>query len=72
MERKWTILLLVSIGMFTAFLDAPVVSVAFPAIETSFPGAAATTVAWTLDAYFIGFATFLVVGGRVADRCGRR
>ncbi|MHB1568816.1 MAG: MFS transporter, partial [Solirubrobacteraceae bacterium] len=45
---------------------------AFPAIETSFPGAAATTVAWTLDAYFIGFATFLVVGGRVADRYGRR
>jgi EmrB/QacA subfamily drug resistance transporter len=72
LERKWKVLLLVSVGMFMAFLDAPVVSVAFPAIERSFPGATATTVAWTLDAYFIGFATFLVVGGRAADRYGRR
>jgi NTE family protein len=72
LERKWKVLLLVSVGMFTAFLDAPVVSVAFPAIGESFPGTPSTTVAWTLDAYFIGFATFLVVGGRMADRYGRR
>lgn len=72
LERKWRVLLLISVGSFMSFLDAPVLSVAFPAIEKSFPGTAPTTLAWTLDAYFIGFAAFLVVGGRVADRYGRR
>jgi EmrB/QacA subfamily drug resistance transporter len=72
MERKWKVLLLISIGSFMAFLDAPVLSVAFPALESTFKRVSVQTLAWTLDAYFIGFAAFLVVAGKVADRYGRR
>jgi EmrB/QacA subfamily drug resistance transporter len=72
MQRKWQILLLVSIGSFMAFLDAPVLSVAFPALHDTFDGAGTTTLAWTLDAYFIAFAAFLVVAGKAADRYGRK
>jgi EmrB/QacA subfamily drug resistance transporter len=54
-----------------AFLDAPVVSIAFPQIARSL-GSAATTTAWVLNAYFIAFAAGLVVAGRLADRFGRR
>lgn len=72
MSRHWKILLLVSIGDFMAYLDAPVVSVAFPAIHSSYPHTSAITLAWVLDAYFVGFAAFLVIAGKLADRLGRR
>jgi EmrB/QacA subfamily drug resistance transporter len=72
MARKWRILLLVSVGSFMAFLDAPVVSIAYPAIRNTFPGVLPTTLAWTLDVYFIGFAATLVIAGKIADRYGRQ
>jgi EmrB/QacA subfamily drug resistance transporter len=72
MDRRWKILLLVSVGDFMAYLDAPVVSVAFPSLQKSYPGASSATLAWVLDAYFIGFAAFLVMAGKLADRYGRR
>ena len=72
MDRRWKILLLVSVGDFMAYLDAPVVSVAFPSLQKSFPGASSATLAWVLDGYFIGFAAFLVMAGKLADRYGRR
>ncbi|HEV3002399.1 MAG TPA: MFS transporter, partial [Solirubrobacteraceae bacterium] len=72
MERRWQVLLLISIGSFMAFLDAPVVSVAFPEIQESFDGSSPTTIAWVLDGYFIAFAAPLAVAGKLADRFGRR
>jgi EmrB/QacA subfamily drug resistance transporter len=72
MDRKWRILILVTVGDFMAYLDAPVVSVAFPAIQRSYVNASSATLAWVLDAYFIGFAAFLVIAGKFADRFGRR
>ena len=72
MERRWRVLLLISIGSFMAFLDAPIVSVALPAIHKSFAGEPSSTIAWVLDGYFIAFAASLVVFGKLADRFGRR
>jgi EmrB/QacA subfamily drug resistance transporter len=72
MTRRWKILILVSIGDFMAYLDAPVVSVAFPSIQKSYGHTSPATLAWVLDAYFIGFAAFLVIAGKLADRLGRR
>jgi EmrB/QacA subfamily drug resistance transporter len=72
MERRWRVLLLISIGSFMAFLDAPIVSVALPAIHKSFVNEPSSTIAWVLDAYFIAFAAPLVVFGKLADRFGRR
>lgn len=72
MEKHWKILVLISIGSFMAFLDAAVISVAFPSIEASFESTSHAVLAWILDGYFIGFAALLVVGGKLADRFGRR
>jgi EmrB/QacA subfamily drug resistance transporter len=70
-ERHWKVLLLISVGSFAAFLDAPVVSVAFPAIHGSFKGSSTTALGWVLDGYFVAFATLPVFAGRLADRYGR-
>jgi EmrB/QacA subfamily drug resistance transporter len=72
LDRRWKTLLLVSVGSFMAFLDAPVVSIAFPSIRESFPEASTTTLSWVLNVYFLAFAALLVVGGKLADRYGRR
>jgi EmrB/QacA subfamily drug resistance transporter len=71
-ERRWKILLLVSVGSFMSFLDAPIVSIAFPSIAKSFRDSSPSTLAWVLDAYFLGFAVLLVLAGKLADRYGRR
>jgi EmrB/QacA subfamily drug resistance transporter len=70
LERKWKILILAALGSFTSFLDAPVVSIAFPAISETFPHTPATTLVWVLDGYFVAFAVFPVFAGRIADRYG--
>jgi MFS family permease len=71
LPRRWAVLGLISIGSFMAFLDAPVVSIAFPDIGGTF-GSSATATAWVLNGYFLGFAVFLVPAGKLADRFGRR
>ena len=71
LPRRWAVLGLISVGSFMAFLDAPVVSIAFPDIERSVDSSPTAT-AWVLNGYFLAFAVFLVPAGRLADRFGRR
>ena len=47
-------------------------NIAFPSIEADFSGTPRSTLAWALSGYSIVLAAFMVVGGRVADRRGRR
>jgi NTE family protein len=65
-------LLVASLGALLAFLDATIVNVAFPAIQTSFAGSSIGSLSWVLNAYNIVFAAFLVPAGRLADLLGRR
>ncbi|HEY7859006.1 MAG TPA: DHA2 family efflux MFS transporter permease subunit [Candidatus Nanopelagicales bacterium] len=67
-----TVLLVASFGAFLAFLDATIVNVAFPSIQTSFAGTSISELSWILNAYNIVFAAFLIVFGRLADLVGRR
>ena len=64
-------MLVASFGALLAFLDATIVNVAFPSIQ-SFPGTSIETLSWVLNAYNIVFAAFLVAAGRFADLFGRR
>lgn len=57
---------------FLIFFDTTVVSVAFPAIEKSFPGATHAQVALTLTGYATVIAALLLPSGRFADYLGRR
>ncbi|MFL5927717.1 MAG: MFS transporter [Gaiellaceae bacterium] len=70
--RPVTVVLIASLGMFMAFVDHTVVSVAFPNLLRSFPDAALSSLSWVISAYNIVFAAFLLPAGRVADVLGRR
>jgi EmrB/QacA subfamily drug resistance transporter len=63
---------LTALGAFVTSLDLSIVNVAFPAISRSFAGTSAAGLAWVLTGYSIVFGSLLVVGGRTADRLGRR
>src|SRR5258708_6192064 len=52
-------------------LDIRIVVVANPTIERAL-GFSAQTLQWTVTAYSLGFGGFLLLGGRLADRYGRR
>ncbi|HEX8205254.1 MAG TPA: MFS transporter, partial [Solirubrobacteraceae bacterium] len=72
MERRWKVLLVVSIAVFMASLDLFIVNIAFPEIARDFGDADVAELSWVLNAYAIVFAALLVAFGRLADRLGRK
>ncbi len=67
-----TVLAVASLGVFMAFVDATIVTIAFPDMQRSFPDSEAAGLSWVLNAYNIVFAAFLVAAGRAADLLGRK
>lgn len=47
-------------------------NIAVPILETEFPDAGLTTVSWVVSAFNVAQVTFMLLGGRLADRLGRR
>ncbi|HEY4028106.1 MAG TPA: MFS transporter [Candidatus Dormibacteraeota bacterium] len=72
MERRWKVLIVVSVAVLMASLDLFIVNFAFPSIRREFPGTSVAVVSWVLNAYAIVFAALLVPAGRLADLAGRR
>jgi EmrB/QacA subfamily drug resistance transporter len=66
-----TLLALVALAQFMVVLDATVVNVALPTIKTDL-GFSEQSLSWILNAYTLIFGGFLLLGGRAADRLGRR
>lgn len=69
-NKAWT-LILSSVGVFMAALDALVVTTALPVLRTSFK-ASVGDLEWTINAYVLTFACVLVSVSALADRFGRR
>ncbi|HET9037059.1 MAG TPA: MFS transporter [Myxococcaceae bacterium] len=65
------ILLASVVGSGMAFLDSTVVNVALPTLGRSL-GADLAGLQWTLDAYLLTLCAFLLVGGSLGDRLGRK
>lgn len=59
------------LGSSLAFLDATVVNIALPAIGRDL-GAGVAGLTWTVNAYTLTLAAFVLVGGSLGDRLGRR
>lgn len=59
------------LGSSAAFLDATVVNIALPAIGSDLD-AGVTGLTWTVNAYTLTLAAFVLVGGSLGDRFGRR
>ncbi|MGH2870575.1 MAG: MFS transporter [Solirubrobacteraceae bacterium] len=69
-RRGWT-LAIVSIGLFMVVLDNLVVSVALPSIHRDL-GASIQSLEWTVNAYTLSYAVFLLTGAALGDRFGRK
>ncbi|GAA0973712.1 Multidrug resistance protein Stp [Nocardioides aquaticus] len=67
---RWLLLAAV-LGSGLAGIDATVVNVALPAIGESLD-ADFTTLQWTVSAYALTLASFILLGGVLGDRYGRR
>ena len=67
---RWT-LLIVSIGLFMVVLDNLVVNVALPSIQRDL-GASIQSLEWTVNAYVLAYAVFLLTGAALGDRFGRK
>lgn len=59
------------LGSSVAFLDATVVNIALPAIGSDLD-ARVSGLTWTVNAYSLTLAAFVLVGGSLGDRLGRR
>src|SRR5918997_2340638 len=69
--NKWLVLTLVTVAQFMVVLDATIVNVALPAIQTDL-GFAQADLQWVITAYTLAFGGFLLLGGRAGDLFGRR
>src|SRR4051794_22421335 len=71
MKPKWWTLTAVGTGVFMLLLDLTIVNVALPDIQRAF-GASLSDLQWTIDAYALTLAAFLLTAGSLADLFGRR
>jgi EmrB/QacA subfamily drug resistance transporter len=70
-NRKWWTLAAVTFSLFMIMLDVTIVNVALPAIEADLD-TSLSALQWTVGAYTLTYAVFLLTGGKLADYLGRR
>src|SRR4051812_14842313 len=70
-QRKWWALVLLAAAQFVVVLDASIVNVALPSIGRDLEFQQ-DDLSWVVNAYTLFFGGFLLLGGRLADRLGRR
>jgi EmrB/QacA subfamily drug resistance transporter len=69
--NKWLVLVVVCFAQFMVVLDATIVNVALPSIQTDLD-LSAQNLQWIVNAYTLVFGGFLLLGGRAADLLGRK
>lgn len=71
MTRRSMVLAVCCTSILLVGIDMTAVNVALPAIGASFQ-AGASGLSWTIDAYTLVLATFIMLAGSLADRFGRK
>jgi MFS family permease len=70
-NRRWWTLAIVTVSLFMETLDATIVNVALAAIQQDL-GTKLASLEWTVSAFNLTYAAFLLPGGKFADFFGRR
>ncbi len=70
-DRRWWALALICLVQFMTILDIAIVNVALPSIQQDL-GFSQDNLQWVISAYALFFGGFLLLGGRLGDRLGRR
>jgi len=69
--NPWVVLVIICLAQFMVILDATIVNVALPSIQTDL-GLSPSNLQWIINAYTLVFAGFLLLGGRMGDLLGRK
>ena len=69
--NPWVVLVLVCLAQFMVVLDATIVNVALPSIQTDLD-LSDSSLQWIINAYTLVFGGFLLLGGRLGDLLGRK
>src|SRR5580698_7862917 len=70
-RRQYLVLAICCLSLFIVGLDSTIVNVALPSIGRELH-ASVSGLQWTIDAYSLVLASFLMLSGSTADRIGRR
>src|SRR3954466_9342019 len=70
-DNRWAALIVLCVGMLMIVLDATVVNVALPSIQSDL-GFSQSALAWVVNAYLIAFGGLLLLAGRLGDLISRR
>jgi EmrB/QacA subfamily drug resistance transporter len=70
-RRRYLVLAICCSSLFIVGLDATIVNIALPAIQHDLH-APVSGLQWTIDAYTLVVASFLILAGSTGDRIGRR
>ncbi len=71
-RSKWAALAVLSVAQLMVILDTTIVNVALPSIQKDLHFKSEADLQWVVNAYVLTAGGFLLLGGRVADRYGRR
>ena len=70
-DRRWRVLAVLCVAVFTINLDGTIVNVALPTLVRAM-GASTSRLQWVVDAYQLAFCAFVLAAGSLSDRFGRR
>ncbi len=70
--HKNLVLVTVAIAQLMVVLDATIVNVAIPSIATALKVKSDADLSWIVTGYTLTFGGFLLLGGKLADKVGRR
>jgi EmrB/QacA subfamily drug resistance transporter len=70
-RNRWIALYVLCVGMLMIVLDATVVNVALPSIQSDL-GFSQSSLAWVVNSYLIAFGGLLLLAGRLGDLVSRR
>ena len=70
-DRRWLVLVVLCIAVFLIVVDNTIVNVALPSLSRDLR-ASDSSLQWIVDGYSLPFAAFLLAGGALSDRLGRK
>lgn len=70
-KRRTFALVILLFGAFMDILDTMIINIAIPSIQSGLQ-ASSSAVEWTVNAYILGMALFIITGGRAGDILGRK
>src|SRR6202048_475449 len=70
-DRRWKVLAVLCVAVFTINLDGSIVNVALPTLVREL-GASTSRLQWVVDAYQLSFCALVLAAGSLSDRFGRK